>query len=296
MPSIAHLEKPIRAITETAHAHGLSIDRHEILQDGSTLVLRLNNSLVVRVVTDLDGPRQGSAWYERENAVAQYLAANDAPVIPMHPDIPPGPYEHLGYTMNFWQYVQRIDTPPDPAEIGENLQLCHQLLAAYQGELPEMAILEESEALIDTLVERETFPAETIELLRERLVGSHEALKPFPRQALHGDCHPNNLMNTTIGLLLTDWEDTFRGPVEWDLASMIWNPLILEKDRGSVDATLNAYSRNGGRYDTEAIQHSLIARAAVMCIWYPLLFPNPNERQQGKLQSRLKWLEKPTGL
>ena len=64
-----HLELPIRAATETAMDHGLMPDRCEILQDGSTLVLRLTESLVARVVTDRDGPRQGTAWFARENAM-----------------------------------------------------------------------------------------------------------------------------------------------------------------------------------------------------------------------------------
>jgi thiamine kinase-like enzyme len=39
-------------------------------------------------------------------------------------------------------------------------------------------------------------------------------------QALHGDAHFGNLLVTRDGLLWTDWEDAFLGPVEWDLASI----------------------------------------------------------------------------
>ena len=95
------IDLPIRAATETAAAHGIVPDRCDILQNGSTLVLRLSETLVARVVTDLDGPRQGGEWFARENAVAQHLASHGAPVVPLHPGITPGPHQHLAYTLNF---------------------------------------------------------------------------------------------------------------------------------------------------------------------------------------------------
>jgi hypothetical protein len=285
-----HLIKPIRAATETAFAHGHAPDRCDILQDGNTLVLRLSRSLVARVVTDLDGPRQGGEWFGREIAVARFLAERGAPVIPVHPDIPPGPHEHLGYRMNFWQYVEAVPSEPDPAAVGESLHYCHRILTAFPGKLPELAILTESIALLETLKEKQLFPAATISLLRERLASSTHALSRLTFQPLHGDAHPGNLMNTTLGLLWTDWEDTFSGPIEWDLASIIWNARILEKDHASADAILAAYRDSGGRIDPHALHQCLIARAAVMSAWYPVLYPNPSPERISKLQARLDWL------
>lgn len=290
---MSSLDLPIRAATETAIAHGITPDRCEILQNGHTLVLRLTESLVARVVTDLDGPRQGTGWFERENAVAQHLARHGAPVIPLHSDLPPGPYEHLGYPLNFWQFVTAIDEEADPASVGKTLYQCHELLRAFTPPLPELAILTECVDLLETLEQRALFPTSTLELLRDRLVSSIEALGKFPHQPLHGDAHPGNLLNTTLGLLWTDWEDTFLGPVEWDLASIIWNARILDKDHATADAILNAYQQAGGSVDPEALHHSLIARAAVMSAWYPILYPNPSEERRMKLQFRLDWLENP---
>jgi hypothetical protein len=281
---------PIRAASETATAHGLTPDRCEILQNGSTLVLRLSESLVARVVTDLDGPRQGGEWFEREIAVARFLAENGAPVIPVHPDIPPGPHERLGYQMNFWQYVEAVPGEPDPAAVGETLHRCHHILTAFPCALPELAILTESIALLETLEEKRLFPAATIALLRDRLASSTQALRGLPFQPLHGDAHPGNLMNTSLGLLWTDWEDTFSGPVEWDLASIIWNARILENDHASADAILAAYRDAGGQIDPHALHQCLIARAAVMSAWYPVLYPDPSPERKSKLQARLDWL------
>ncbi|HEX7261557.1 MAG TPA: aminoglycoside phosphotransferase family protein [Luteolibacter sp.] len=287
---MSDLDLPIRAATETAIAHGITPDRCNILQNGSTLVLRLTKTLVARVVTDLDGPRQCMEWFARENAVAQHLARHGAPVIPLHPELPPGPYEHLGYTLNFWQFVTAIADEAEPAAIGTTLHRCHELLLTFTEPLPELAILTESLGLLETLEQRGLFPPSTLRLLRDRLVSSFGVLKTFPMQPLHGDAHPGNLMNTTLGLLWTDWEDTFLGPVEWDLASMIWNARILDEDHATADGILNAYQQAGGSIDPTALHHSLIARAVVMSAWYPILYPNPSPARQDKLQRRLDWL------
>lgn len=289
MPS---LDLPIRAATETALAHGVVPDRCDILQNASTLVLRLSESLVARVLTDLDGPRQGGEWFARENAVALHLAGNDAPVIPLHPDLPPGPYEHLGYALNFWQFVTQVPGGPSPESVGRTLQHCHRVLATYKGDLPELAILTESVDLLGTLRQRGLFPEATLDLLRGHLTDSLDALAAFPGQALHGDAHSGNLLNTTLGLLWTDWEDTFRGPVEWDLASIIWNARILEEDHATADRILDAYRAAGGTIDAEALHHSLIGRAAVMTAWYPILYSDQDVMRQDRLRFRIGWLEK----
>lgn len=288
---MSSLQLPIRAATETAIAHGITPDRCDILQNGNTLVLRLSETLVARVVQDLSGPRQGTAWFERENAVASHLTQQGAPVIPLHPDLPPGPHEHLGYPLSFWQFVTAIDAIPEPAAIGATLHECHHHLRSFSRPLAPLAILTESIALLETLDHRGQFPPATLHLLRSRLVASIAGLEKHPHQPLHGDAHPGNLLNTTLGLLWTDWEDTFAGPVEWDLASILWNARILEEDHATADGILNAYEKAGGSIDPVALHHSLVARAAVMCAWYPVLYPDPSPERQDKLRFRLEWLE-----
>jgi len=150
--------------------------------------------------------------------------------------------------------------------------------------LPKLAILTESVAILQ---DRELFAQSIQQMLRDHLTTSIEVLDRYPHQALHGDAHMGNLMNTTRGLLWTDWEDTFAGPVEWDVASIIWNAQILDQDQSTVNTILAAY----GAVDEKALQQSLIGRAAVMTAWYPILYPNPNAERQAKLQRRIEWLQ-----
>jgi hypothetical protein len=266
-------------------------DRCEILQDGHTLVLRLSESLVARVVNHCDGPRRGTAWFARESAVACHLAKCGAPVIPMHPEIPPGPHECSGYTLNFWRFVTRIDEKPTPGEIGRTLARCHQILRDFDGPLEPLGILSETLRLLDHAVPCSLLSVDEICLLKDCLSTSLAKLHDRPLQALHGDAHEGNLMHTAQGLLWTDWEDTFLGPVEWDLASIIWNALYLEDDDAGADRIIAAYRNEGGRPDAELLRICLIARAAVMSAWYPVLYPNPSEERRKKLRFRLEWLK-----
>jgi hypothetical protein len=282
---LSNFKPPFRAAIETVTAHGITPDRCDILQDGSTLVLRLTETLVARVVQDRDGPRQGTEWFARENAVAQHLTQHGAPVIPLHPDLPPGPHEHLGYPMNFWEFVTRVAADPKPAEMGRTLWQCHETLRSFSEPLPALGILTETVAILD---KRDLFPADTQRMLSDRLTRSLEVLGHLPTQPLHGDAHMGNLMNTTRGLLWTDWEDAFSGPVEWDVASLIWNAQILDEDHATVTAIREAY----GPVNETALNQSLIARAAVMTAWYPILYPNPNAERQVRLKRRIEWLER----
>src|SRR5690606_9498991 len=163
------LSPPVLAAVETAIAHGHEPDRKEILQDGNTLVLRLSETLVARVLQDRDGPRRGAEWFARENAVALHLAAKGAPVIPMHPDIPPGPHMHRGYPINFWSYVTDTGGTPEPEDVGRTLFLCHESLRSFEGPLEDLAILHETVELMPMLERRQSFAPETLAMLRRHL-------------------------------------------------------------------------------------------------------------------------------
>ena len=288
---MSSLDLPIRAATETAVRHGIQPDRCDILQNASTLVLRLTENLVARVVTDVDGPRQGTEWFARENAIAAHLTRHGAPAIPLHPALPPGPHEHLGYTLNFWQFVTITEDPPTNEDVGRTLHQCHAILSSFAEPLPSLAIVRESIDLLQTLRDKSLLPSPTIEMLGAHLEEALQGLAHHPQQALHGDAHPGNLLNTTGGLRWTDWEDAFAGPVEWDVASFIWNPLLLDNDVSTANQIVAAYCKAGGRLDLEAMNQCLIARAAVITAWYPVLYPNPNADRQIKLQRRIQWLE-----
>lgn len=277
----------IQAVHEVLSKHGVTVDRCEVLQDGSTLVLRLTETLVARVVQDREGPREGLDWFVRENTVVEHLTRTGAPVIPLHPDLPPGPHECRGFPMSFWRFVMVSGRAPDAHEAGRALGVCHASLATLEAPMPRLAILHES---LGILRGRALFPQETSALLKWHLEESLRRLEDGRHQILHGDAHFGNVLDTTEGLLWTDWEDAFLGPAEWDVASLIWNAKLLDDDAATVAAVMNGYEAAGGRIDVSLLQQCLKARAAVMCAWYPLLYPNPDAVRAEKLKQRLDWL------
>ncbi|MFY7817772.1 MAG: phosphotransferase enzyme family protein [Akkermansiaceae bacterium] len=281
----------IIAACDCLRRHGIEPDRSEVLQDAHTIVVRLTRSLVARIVTDTQGPRQGTTWFTRETAIAAHLTEHRAPIIPLHLDTPPKAHVQNGFVMNFWQYVTLIDAQPDPIAIGASLAQCHQILATFPEPLPALGILHESCGILEQQSVRDALPRDTIRMLLRHLCQSIEILSTLPHQVLHGDAHPGNLMMTTRGLLWTDWEDAFSGPIEWDLASVIWNSHLLENDQRTVAVILKAYETGGTNINRRALDQSLIARAAVMSAWYPVLYPNPSAERVLKLEHRLRWLE-----
>ncbi|SFP87431.1 Phosphotransferase enzyme family protein [Amycolatopsis arida] len=101
----------------------------------------------------------------------------------------------------------------------------HAALRTYPGELPLVAghDIRRGMELLAASGEREFLSAAEVDLLH----ASAERLAPFLAapggdvRPLHGDAHPGNLVATRAGLVWIDFEDVCRGPMEWDLASMM---------------------------------------------------------------------------
>jgi Ser/Thr protein kinase RdoA (MazF antagonist) len=66
----------------------------------------------------------------------------------------------------------------------------------------------------------------------------------LPAQALHGDVSHWNLLRTPRGLVWNDFEDTYRGPVHWDVASAVGSLGLSGAGRRAVHEMLDAYGWN----------------------------------------------------
>lgn len=63
----------------------------------------------------------------------------------------------------------------------------------------------------------------------------------LPTQALHGDVSLSNLLHTSQLLVWNDFEDTFRGPVHWDVASAVISLRTHGASSSVVRQMLDAY-------------------------------------------------------
>lgn len=277
-----------RSACEVAEAHGLIFEQAIVLQNLSNVIIHLApTSVVAKVSTTTGTVRVGDAWFAREVAIARYLTAVGAPIIPVSAAIEPGPHQHLGLVLSFWGFVQILDEPFDPYQAGHALQVCHTALQHFQGALPILALISEAQQLLDQLIAQSEFAAADVEMLlrvSQRVAGQ---LQQLPMQPLHGDPHSGNVLNTARGVLWTDWEDVMLGPIKWDLASLVAAPYVFGTDRDKAEVALAGYGRS---FSGEALNWCIEARTFVALVWSIILHrQHPNPERQARIERRLDW-------
>ena len=211
--------------------------------------------------------RAGTAWQRREVAVARYLADRGAPVVAPSGELPPGPHERDGFTMTFWELVPDPHAPLDAAEAGRRLRACHEALAGYGGDLETMAATAEVGRVLERVAANGLIGRSDLERLREIGAGVSERVGALrlPHQAVHGDAGLGNVLSTPDGPRWNDWEDTFRGPVEWDLACVqATGPPFGERDPELIAAAVRGY---GDGIDADALSTLIDARRHQVTVW-----------------------------
>lgn len=283
----------IRAACSVATDLGLSFERAIVLQHRSNAIIHLfPTTVVARVATIPTTVRQGDRWFARELAIARHLAAANAPIIPPSSDLDPGLHQHSGLWLSFWKFVEALEQPFDPYQAGQALRTCHQALKFFPGELPILALLTEARQLLVQSIAPAFSPTDA-DLLMQIGERSIQQLSRLPMQPIHGDSHSGNVLNTAQGVLWTDWEDTFVGPIEWDLACLVVAPYVSGVDLEKAEAALQGY---GDGIDPEILEDCIVARSFVTVIWYAILQQQrPSAERQAQLEQRLAWLKQRQG-
>ena len=164
-------------------------------------------------------------WLEREVSVLTFLAPSGVAVAPSRL-IAPGPYQQDGLWMTFSEWLAVADDAErrgDAVELGRCLRRLHDELVDFSAELGGLGDVREDIWRLHRLLRPTAeVSAHEIQSLGERLGGLDDVVfrASLPTQALHGDASITNLPRTPRGLIWNDFEDTFRGPVHWDLASL----------------------------------------------------------------------------
>ena len=225
-----------------------------MIHSGSNVIVHLAPTPVVaRVMTGTvalhDDPRK---WLEREVSVLEFLAPSGLAVSPSRL-MGPGPHCHDGLWMTFTEWIPEVEPSPDAhstahlddaRELGRTLRRLHDELRPFEDELGGLVELREDiERLLGRLRPADAQERDTISSLRERLDMLREIVfeSGHPTQVLHGDVSLRNLLRTPGRLVWNDFEDTFRGPVHWDLASYVGSLRIQGASEGSVLEMLAAY-------------------------------------------------------
>lgn len=217
--------RALNAARAVASAHGLACEQAFVAHSGSNVLVHLRPAPVVaRVMTGTvvlhDDPRR---WLEREVSVLEFLAPSGLAVAPS-PLIAPGPCQYDGLWMTFLEWipdVAGINMPADAERLGTALRALHEELRSFDGELGSLNDLRDDiERLHGLLRPFEGLDVKAIASLRARLDTACDVAfgSTLPVQALHGDASLSNLLHTTDRVVWNDFEDTFRGPVHWDVA------------------------------------------------------------------------------
>jgi hypothetical protein len=241
-------ERALAAAIAVAATAGLPRGGAVVIYSGSNVLVHLRPAPVVaRVMTGTvvlhDDPAR---WLAREVSVLEFLAPSGLAVAPSAL-IAPGPHHHDGLWMTFVEWIPDVQSGihvDDARRLGAALRDLHDELRPFDGELGNLRELRDDvERLHGQLRPADAREAGASSRLRARWDALREVVfeSALTTQALHGDVSLRNLLRTSHRLIWNDFEDTFRGPVHWDLASYVGSLRAAGADSRCVRAMLHGY-------------------------------------------------------
>jgi hypothetical protein len=231
----AEARRAVAAAMSTASELDLVVDDAIVLNDSNRLVIRLTPCDVVARVA----PLTHFASAELEVELVRQLAQTDSPVAALEARVEPRVFVQDGFKIAMWAYVEPVKSRTlPPAEYAQALARLHAGLRRI--EVTTAHFTDRVAATRRDVASRDVTPdlADTDRaLLADTLrdLGRSIVDRRAPEQLLHGEPHSGNILDTTNGPLFIDFENTARGPVEYDLA---WVPGEVSRRYPGADQDL----------------------------------------------------------
>jgi hypothetical protein len=261
--------RALAAARAVALAHSVACEDAVVLAAGSNVLVHLRPAPVVARVMTGTAMLHGDVerWLAGEVAVGAFLGERGLAVAPTDL-LAPGPHQHDGLWMTFWEFVEHDTSRPLPGadELGGSLRELHTALAGFAGELgPLSDVRDWLDRLAGALRPSPMLSAPDRDALRSRLHALTPAVfeSPLPVQAIHGDASMSNLLPTDKGLIWNDLEDACVGPVHWDVAGLVADARARGKSEAFVADFLRAY----GGPDLEELDDFIAAHLLYTRIW-----------------------------
>ncbi|QDP94626.1 aminoglycoside phosphotransferase family protein [Microlunatus elymi] len=258
---LSHSRRAVTAAMSTGSALGLAVDDAVVLNDSNRMVVRLTPCDTVARVTPTT--HYAGHWMspEREVEIVAGLGQTDSPVAQLDPRVEPRVQVRDGFAITFWTYFEPMQSRVPPADYTRALERLHVGLRQLGVTTPH--ITDRVTAVQQDVANRDVTP-ELTDADRAFLASTLGDLtlsitdRRAPEQLLHGEPHPGNVLVTRDGPLFIDFENTARGPVEYDLG---WLPIrvsdrytqadqqLVDGCRGLVLSMVAAYRwRRGDRH------------------------------------------------
>ncbi len=232
----SEVSRAVAAAMSCAAALGLSAEDATVLNDSNRLVLRLMPCDVVARVAPMAYQANGQ---QLEVEVARRLAETDSPVAALDPRVPPRVYSRDGFVIDMWTYYEPVPSQElSPADYAHALERLHVGMRKIDVTAPHFM-----DRVADTqhdVANRDVTP-ELSDADRELLASTLRSLRrsiadrSAAEQLLHGEPHPWNVLRTKNGPLFIDFENSARGPIEFDLA---WVPVEVSELYPDADQEL----------------------------------------------------------
>lgn len=201
-----------------------------VLRRRANALIRLDPvPVVARVANWTASVRDDPAVNLRAEVNLSRWAASRGGRVPVPlPGILAGPHERHGVVFTMWRVRPTGSKLTDPGQAGRSLAHLHQALAGYPGALPgPEPIAHDTNVAMMMLARMGFLDTEEAMLVADEcreLVADVARLTawlpPERRVPLHGDAHPGNAYVEDSQVYWSDFEDTWRGPVEWDVATL----------------------------------------------------------------------------
>jgi Ser/Thr protein kinase RdoA (MazF antagonist) len=231
--------RAVAAAMSTASAAGLAVDDAVILNDSNRLVVRLTPCDIVARVTPVTHHAGHHVSAEREVELVKRLAQAGSPVAALDARVEPRVFVQDRFKISLWAYYEPAESRVlPPAGYAQALERLHAGLR--QADFTSPHVMDRVAAVQQDVASRDVTP-DLADTDRALLAGALRDLKrpvvnrSMPGQLLHGEPHRWNVLSTKNGPLFTDFENTARGPVEYDLA---WVPTAVSDRYPDADRDL----------------------------------------------------------
>lgn len=219
-------------------AAGLDPEPARLIKFTNNLVFELPAAgVVVRIV----GSRALHDRVGKIIAVARWLEQHDFPAIRLHPGIDQ-PVAADSELATVWVRAESTGERADYADLGALIRRFHSLPPPPDGVLPQSDPIGSIRHRLD---HAQGLDREDLRFLRSLCDDVEVQLTEVDFSTslgpIHGDAHLGNLIRTSEGTILCDFDSTCLGPREWDLVPVLLGPRRFGDSPGHVDQFLRAY-------------------------------------------------------